>query len=172
MIDVVSGELSRKDDWSQIWLNSPEHAAVQEELQSIEKDALSRPVAYDEQAEEFAASLWEQCKVVNKRNSISLFRDTEYVTNKAALHIFAALFNGFSYWMLGEGTIDLQNKVFTVFSFIFVAPGVIAQVQPLFIGRRDIFEAKEKKAKIYNWKSFTFGLIVSEFPYLVVCAVL
>jgi hypothetical protein len=34
--------------------------------------------------------------------------------------------------------------------FIFVAPGVIAQVQPKFIANRDIFEAREKKAKIYS----------------------
>jgi hypothetical protein len=30
------------------------------------------------------------------------------------------------------------------------APGVIAQLQPLFIARRDIFEAREKKAKMYR----------------------
>jgi ATP-binding cassette subfamily G (WHITE) protein 2 (SNQ2) len=120
MISVVSGELSKKNDWASIWQKSPENAVMMEELSRIEEEASSKPVAYDEAQGEFAASLWTQCKVVCARNSVSLYRDTEYVTNKFALHIFAALFNGFTFWMIGDGTVDLQNKIFSVFSFIFV----------------------------------------------------
>lgn len=57
-------------------------------------------------------------------------------------------------------------------NFIFVAPGVIAQLQPLFLQRRDIYEAREKKSKMYHWVPFVTGLIISEIPYLVICAVL
>lgn len=78
----------------------------------------------------------------------------------------------FTFWTIGDSVSDLQNKLFTLFTFIFVAPGVMAQVQPLFIARRDIFEAREKKAKMYSWIAFTFGLVVSEFPYLVICSIL
>ena len=56
--------------------------------------------------------------------------------------------------------------------FIFVAPGVIAQTQPKFIANRDVFEAREKKAKFYSWQAFCFGEIVAEVPYLLVCAFL
>jgi ATP-binding cassette subfamily G (WHITE) protein 2 (SNQ2) len=120
MIEVVSGELSKQQDWNQTWLGSDANKVMMQELSDIEEKALSKPVAYNEQGEEFAVSLWEQCKVVCKRNSVSLFRDTEYVTNKAALHIFTALFNGFTYWMIGDSATDLQLKVFSIFSFIFV----------------------------------------------------
>lgn len=120
MIDVVSGHLAKQQDWNQTWLDSDANQRMMQELDDIENSALSRPVAYDEQGEEFAASLWEQCKVVCHRNSVSLFRDTEYVTNKFALHIFSALFNGFTFWMIGDSASDLQMQVFTVFSFIFV----------------------------------------------------
>lgn len=48
----------------------------------------------------------------------------------------------------------------------------MAQVQPLFIDRRDIYETREKKSKMYSWIAFVTGLVVSEIPYLVVCAVL
>jgi hypothetical protein len=50
--------------------------------------------------------------------------------------------------------------------------GVIAQTQPKFIANRDIFEAREKKAKLYSWWAFCFGEIVAEVPYLLVCALL
>lgn len=74
--------------------------------------------------------------------------------------------------MLGTSVSDLQNKLFTLFTVVFVSPGCMLQTQPLFLARRDLFEAREKKAKIYSWKAFVFGLIVSEFPYLLVCAIL
>jgi ABC-type multidrug transport system permease subunit len=103
------------------------------------------------------------------------------------LHIGSALFNGFSFWMIGNAYADLQNRIFTIFQFIFVArksmrvgfyhsanllAGVIAQTQPKFIANRDIFEAREKKAKLYSWWAFCFGEIVAEVPYLLVCALL
>lgn len=62
-------------------------------------------------------------------------------------------------------------RLFAIFNFIFVAPGVLAQLQPLFIERRDIFETREKKSKMYSWVAFVTALIVSELPYLVICAV-
>lgn len=55
-----------------------------------------------------------------------------------------------------------------IFNFIFVAPGVVAQLQPVFIDRRDIFEIREKKSKTYHWVPFVTGLIVLEIPYLII----
>ncbi|KAK0389922.1 hypothetical protein NLU13_3495 [Sarocladium strictum] len=172
MIDVVSGHLSQGKDWNEIWLNSPEHAEVERELERIISDAASKPPGTVDDGHEFATSFWEQTKIVTHRMNKSLFRNTDYVNNKLILHIFSALFNGFTFWQIGEGVGELQLKLFTIFQFIFVAPGVMAQLQPLFIHRRDIFEAREKKSKMYSWVPFVTGLIVSEVPYLVLCAVL
>lgn len=65
--------------------------------------------------------------------------------NKIILHIFAALFSGFTFWKIGNGTFDLQLRLFAIFNFIFVAPGCINQMQPFFLHSRDIFETREKK---------------------------
>jgi ABC-type multidrug transport system permease subunit len=62
-----------------------------------------------------------------------------------ALHVYAALFGGFTFWKIGNGTFDLQLRLFAVFNFVFVAPGLINQLQPFFLHNRDIFEAREKK---------------------------
>lgn len=48
----------------------------------------------------------------------------------------------------------------------------MAQLQPFFIERRDIYDTREKKSRMYSWVAFVTGLIVSELPYLVLCAVL
>lgn len=172
MIDVVSGVLSQGRDWNQVWLESPEHAAVTRELDHIISDAQSRDVASHDDGHEFAMPLGEQVKIVTSRMNTALWRNTAYINNKFALHISSALLNGFSFWMIGDSVTDLQLRLFTVFNFIFVAPGVINQLQPLFIERRDIFEAREKKSKMYSWFAFVTGLVVSELPYLCICAVL
>ncbi|KAM0309735.1 hypothetical protein ACHAO8_008783 [Botrytis cinerea] len=174
MIDVVTGlGNSGKDrDWNQIWLQSPEHEKLSQKLDAMVSEAAARPVEDTVDGYEFAASQWTQTKLVTHRMNVSLFRNIEYLNNKFAMHVSLALLNGFSFWMIGDHLSDLQRNLFTVFSFIFVAPGVIAQLQPLFIDRRDIYEAREKKSKMYHWAPFVTGLIVSEFPYLIVCALL
>lgn len=172
MIDVVSEMGGKGQDWNQIWLQSPEHDSLTRELDAIIAEAAARPAAINDDGHEFASSLWTQTKLVTNRMNISLFRNTEYLDNKFAMHISLALLNGFTFWMIGDGLTDLQQNLFTVFNFIFVAPGVISQLQPLFIDRRDIFEARERKSKMYHWAPFVTGLIVSEFPYLLVCALL
>ncbi|PNP40055.1 hypothetical protein TGAMA5MH_07977 [Trichoderma gamsii] len=174
MIDVVSGNghPDWNQDWNQIWLQSPEHDQLSKDLDRIIAEAAARPSGASDDGHEFAASMWTQVKQVTHRMNISLFRNTQYVDNKVAMHISLALLNGFTFWMIGDSLTDLQKNLFTVFNFIFVAPGVIAQLQPLFISRRDIYEAREKKSKMYHWAPFVTGLIVSEIPYLLVCALL
>ncbi|KAK3387976.1 ABC-2 type transporter-domain-containing protein [Podospora didyma] len=172
MIDIVSGHLGGGRDWNEVWLSSPERAAAEKELNNIIDTAAAAPPGTTDDGHEFAMPLWDQVKIVSHRANVSLFRNVDYVNNKIALHISSALINGFSFWMIGDSVGDLQLRLFTVFNFIFVAPGALNQLQPLFIERRDIFEARERKSKMYSWVAFVTGLIVSELPYLCICAVL
>ncbi|XPS79103.1 hypothetical protein M3J07_011108 [Ascochyta lentis] len=172
MIEVVSGSLSRGQDWNKVWLESAEHKRITEDLDNIIEEAANRPAGYVDDGHDFAASAWDQIKLVTHRMNDSLFRNTEYINNKFILHISLSLLNGFTFWNVGDGLSDLKLRLFTVFNFIFVAPGVIAQLQPLFIDRRDIYETREKKSKMYHWAPFVTGLIVSELPYLIICALL
>ncbi|KAM0207312.1 hypothetical protein ACHAQD_012104 [Fusarium lateritium] len=174
MIEIISGNgpSSHQKDWNKIWLESPEHDSLSKEIDRMVDDAASQESEVSTDGAEFAASMWTQVKLVSHRMNVSLFRNTEYINNKMAMHILLALLNGFTFWMIGDSLTDLQQNLFTIFNFIFVAPGVISQLQPLFIDRRDIYEAREKKSKMYHWAPFVTGLIVSEFPYLIVAALL
>lgn len=172
MIDVVSGSLSKGKDWNKVWLDSPEYKATVEEVDRIISDAAAKEPGTKDDGHEFATSLATQTKLVTRRMNTALYRNVDYINNKFALHIGSALFNGFTFWMIGDSLTDLQLVLFTVFNFIFVAPGVLAQLQPLFIERRNIYEAREKKSKMYSWVAFCTALIVSEIPYLLVCGVL
>ncbi|GAB7350088.1 hypothetical protein MBLNU459_g0755t1 [Dothideomycetes sp. NU459] len=172
MIDVCSGSLSQGRDWNKIWLESPESKKMLDDLEHMISDAAGKEIGTKDDGHEFATSLWTQTRLVTTRMNKALYRNTDYINNKFALHIGTALFNGFTFWQIGNNVQDQQLKLFALFNYIFVAPGVMAQLQPLFIERRDIYEAREKKSKMYSWISFVTGLIVSEIPYLIICAIL
>ncbi|KAF7134143.1 hypothetical protein CNMCM5793_005822 [Aspergillus hiratsukae] len=88
------------------------------------------------------------------------------------LRIISALSNGFSFWRIGPSVSAPNLKMFSIFSFVFLAPGVINQLQPSSSSAVYIYNAREKKSKMYSWVAFVIGLIVPEFPYRVVCTVL
>ncbi|EXM18559.1 hypothetical protein V3481_018957 [Fusarium oxysporum f. sp. vasinfectum] len=169
MIDVVS---DRHRNWHQIWLDSPEYTSMTKEIdRMVDEAAAAEPHTVDDGAE-FAMPLWDQTKIVSMRLIKAMYRNIGYVDNKLMLHVIIGLFTGFTFWKIGNGVDDLRKRMFALFNFIFVAPGVIAQLQPLFIEKRDIYDAREKKSRMYSWKAFVTGLIVSELPYLVICAML
>ncbi|KAI4623650.1 uncharacterized protein J4E87_004223 [Alternaria ethzedia] len=170
MIDVVTGTQGK--DWHQVWLDSPEAARMHQDLDHIITDAAGKEPGTTDDGHEFATSLWTQTKIVTNRANVSMYRNVDYVNNKFALHIGTALLIGFSFWKIGNTVADQQLILFSLFNYIFVAPGVIAQLQPLFIDRRDIYETREKKSKMYSWIAFVTGLVVSEIPYLIICAIL
>lgn len=171
MIDVVTGNHSNSKDWHQVWLDSPEATRMKEDLDHIITDAANKPPGTSDDGHEFATSLWTQIKIVTNRMNVSMYRNVDYINNKFALHIGVALFVGFSFWQIENSVADQQIVLFALFNYIFVAPGVMAQLQPLFIDRRDIYETREKKSKMYSWIAFVTGLIVCEIPYLILCAI-
>jgi ATP-binding cassette subfamily G (WHITE) protein 2 (SNQ2) len=158
MIEVVTGAGGKDRDWNQIWLESEEHKHLSTEIDTMVSHAAANPTSVNDDTNEFAASIWTQTKLVTQRMNVSLYRNTEYVMNKVAMHVLLALLNGFTFWMIGDSLSDLQQNLFTVFNVIFVSPGVIAQLQPLFIDRRDIFEAREKKSKMVSYPSYNFAV--------------
>ena len=172
MIDVVTGAHAGERDWHQVWLDSPEQAKMQQDLEYIINDAAGKPPGTIDDGHEFATDMWTQTRLVTQRMNVSLYRNVDYINNKLALHVGVALFIGFSFWQIGDSVQEQQLVLFSLFNYIFVAPGVIAQLQPLFIDRRDIYETREKKSKMYHWAPFTTGLIISEMPYLVICSIL
>lgn len=82
MIDIVSGDLSKGRDWAQVWLESDECKERARELEEL-KEAGANNITIVESGEyEFASTNMTQLKLVTKRASIQLWRDTEYVMNK------------------------------------------------------------------------------------------
>ncbi|CAI7602342.1 unnamed protein product [Penicillium bialowiezense] len=171
IIDVVQGSATDKRDWVEIWNQSEERKQALCQLDTINESKRAE-ADYVEDTSDFATSHWFQFKAVSKRLSVHIWRSPDYMWNKFFLHIFAGLFSGFTFWKIGDGTFSLQLRLFAIFNFIFVAPGCINQMQPFFLHSRDIFETREKKSKTYHWLAFIGAQIMTEIPYLIVCATL
>ncbi|KAF4537636.1 ABC multidrug transporter [Lasiodiplodia theobromae] len=177
IIDVVQGRQSSGQDWAQIWRESPECKRTLDELDHLNESIRSLAQGHSkdnhtDSSRSFATPLLHQMKQVTIRQSVALWRNPDYVWNKILLHVVQALFSGFAFWKVGNGTFDLQLRLFSVFNFVFIAPGVINQLQPLYLRNRDIFETREKKSKTYHWFAFVFAQCVSEIPWLILCGTL
>ncbi|KAK7415703.1 hypothetical protein QQX98_005738 [Neonectria punicea] len=172
IVEVIQGNTEVAIDWVDVWNKSPERQVALDKLEQLNEEALSRNQGVEEDTASFATSKWFQWRMVLQRQTVQLWRSPDYVWNKINLHVFAALFSGFTFWMIGDGTFDLQLRLFAIFNFIFVAPGCINQMQPYFLHNRDLFETREKKSKTYHWVAFIGSQTVSEIPYLIICATL
>ncbi|KAF3343674.1 putative membrane protein [Verticillium dahliae VDG2] len=181
IVDVVQGRFGPEIDWAQTWIDSQERISAMQELEHLNKPGnfhISGTQISDEDEKnnddilDFAAPLFYQVRLVTRRQMVALWRNPDYVWNKIGLHVSNSLFGGFTYWMIGDGLFDLQLRLMAVFNFVFVAPGCINQLQPLFLRNRDIFETREKKSKTYHWFAFIMAQLISEIPLLILCGTL
>ncbi|PNH50444.1 hypothetical protein VD0003_g6719 [Verticillium dahliae] len=178
---LVGRRFGPEIDWAQTWIDSQERISAMQELEHLNKPGnfhISGTQISDEDEKnnddilDFAAPLFYQVRLVTRRQMVALWRNPDYVWNKIGLHVSNSLFGGFTYWMIGDGLFDLQLRLMAVFNFVFVAPGCINQLQPLFLRNRDIFETREKKSKTYHWFAFIMAQLISEIPLLILCGTL
>jgi ATP-binding cassette, subfamily G (WHITE), member 2, SNQ2 len=121
-------------DWAEIWLESREIKAVQDQIAHLRESRKDDPAAdYIDSVSMFAAPLSVQAREVFRRTFISYWRDTDYVIGKIVVHISTALFNGFTFFQLGTAYSDLQGRLFTIFVTLVIAPPLIQQLQPKFL---------------------------------------
>ncbi|KAI0970759.1 putative ABC multidrug transporter [Xylaria arbuscula] len=170
IVDVVQGRFGTEIDWPAEWEGSQERREIMEKLTVLEQDKnCSNTETTKEEEKSFAAPIPYQISLVTRRQLTSLWRNPDYVYNKAGLHISNGIFAGFTFFRIRNGSFDAQLRLMSVFNFLFVAPGCINQLQPLFIKNRDIFETREKKSKTYSWIAFISAQLLSEVFILIVC---
>ena len=155
-------------DWGDIWAASPEHQARTDEIQSMiesRRNVVTKALVDDR---EYAMPLSTQLSAVIKRTFVAYWRSPEYVTGKFILHVVTGLFNSFTFYHIGDSSIDQQSRLFSVFLTLTISPPLIQQLQPKFLQFRSIFESRESRSKIYSWFAFTSGATIVEIPYSIV----
>lgn len=171
MLDVIgAGNPDYKgQDWGDVWQKSKENDQLTNEIQDIVKqrrEAGKNKEATDDR--EYAMPYPQQWLAVVRRNFVAIWRDPEYVQGMVMLHIITGLFNGFTFWNLGQSSVDMQSRLFSIFMTLTISPPLIQQLQPRFISTRSLYESREGSAKIYSWTAMVWGTILSELPYRIV----
>ncbi|KAI1388310.1 ABC-2 type transporter [Hypoxylon trugodes] len=156
-------------DWGDVWLQSKNFQEQSKEMeQMIEKRKNVEHSKNVQDDREYAMPIWTQTAAVVKRSFVAYWRTPNYIMGKLILHIFTGLFNTFTFWRLGNGSVDMQSRLFSVFMNLTIAPPLIQQLQPVFLNSRNIFQSRENNAKIYSWFAWTTGAVLAEVPYALV----
>ena len=168
MLEVIgAGNPNYKgQDWGDVWAKSSEHEKLSNEIQTIISDR--RRGSKDQKignARNYAMPYPQQWLAVVYRGFVSIWRDTPYVIGVMMLHIFTGLFNGFTFWSLGQSQLDMQSRLFSVFMTLTICPPLIQQLQPRFLDARALYKSREGSAKIYSWTAWVCSAILSELPY-------
>ena len=122
-------------DWHQAWLDSPERAAIREELETMERERIpvNSESANGDAFKEFASSFTVQAHAVLKRAFQQYWRTPSYIWSKFVLcflcvsvrsltyiaaDLSQALFIGFTYFKADNSQQGTQNQLLGVFMVI------------------------------------------------------
>lgn len=153
-------------DWGDTWAQSTEHGDRTQEIHSMidsRRNAATSGKTADDR--EYAMPLGSQVYAVVYRAFTNYWRTPDYMIGKFMLHIITGLFNTFTFYHMGNETIDFQSRLFSIFLTLTISPPLIQQLQPKYLAFRQIFMQRESKSKIYSWFAFTCGAVLPEIPY-------
>ncbi|CAD6567917.1 MAG: hypothetical protein ASARMPREDX12_000840 [Alectoria sarmentosa] len=166
----------RKDgkrlNWNEEWNNSQEYKGVRAEIDRVNKEREKLPLKAADTQHEYASPVWLQITMLTRRMFTQYWRDPSYLYGKLFVAVIIGIFNGFTFWQLGNTVQDMQNRMFTAFLIVLIPPTVVNAVVPKFYMNMALWEARENPSRIYNWVAFCTASVVTEIPISIVSAVI
>lgn len=81
------------------------------EIDRVKSDRMSKTAELKEEEQtEFAAPVWLQTTMLTKRTFVQYWRDPSYLYGKLFVAVIIGIFNGFTFYQLGNTIGDLQNR--------------------------------------------------------------
>ncbi|KAF1920055.1 ABC transporter-like protein [Ampelomyces quisqualis] len=177
ILETAAKPVKRKDgsriNWNEEWQKSSNNQEVLKKIDRI-KSNRSNAVANEKEViqTEFAAPTWLQTTQLTKRTFKQYWRDPSYLYGKLFVAVIIGIFNGFTFWQLGNTTGDLQNRMFTSFLILLIPPTIVNAVVPKFYTNMSLWQARELPSRIYGWIPFCTAQVVAEIPIAIVSSAL
>ncbi|GAM85329.1 hypothetical protein ANO11243_033350 [Dothideomycetidae sp. 11243] len=171
MLDAIgAGQAPRVGDrdWGDIWRDSDELKAVQDEIVRLKATRINEAVKIEER--EYATPLWYQIRIVNWRTQLAFWRSPNYGFTRLYNHVIVALLAGLVYLQLDDSRTSLQDRVFVIFQVTVLPALILAQVEPKYDMSRLIYY-REAASKSYKQIAFSISMVLAEAPYSILCAV-
>jgi ATP-binding cassette, subfamily G (WHITE), member 2, SNQ2 len=162
----------RRINWNEEWLNSTEAKQVQEEIARLNAERRQIPAPELSTQHGFASPVWLQITMLTKRLFVNYWRDPSYLYGKLFVSVIIGLFNGFTFWKLGNSIASMQDRMFTSFLIILIPPTIVNAVVPKFYQNRSLWEARELPSRIYGWIAFCTANVVAEIPIAIIGGVI
>jgi ATP-binding cassette, subfamily G (WHITE), member 2, SNQ2 len=137
----------KRIDWVDIWQKSMEFEAVKKEVEQIASSRKQLTPSTKVHAHEFAASTLTQTILLTTRLWRNYWRSPSYGYGNLFTTFSTALIAGFTFWKLGNSEINLQERMFAAFMFIFLpAPMMNATIPKVlcFPYRSDLSSLKQE----------------------------
>ncbi|XHF96820.1 hypothetical protein AWENTII_000437 [Aspergillus wentii] len=162
----------KRIDWNEEWKNSDQNREILQEIQKINEERSKIPVSEDSGPQyEFAAPTSLQTMLLTKRLFVQYWRDPSYYYGKLFVSVIMGIFNGFTFWKLGNSIASMQDRMFSCFLIILIPPIIMNSVVPKFYINRALWEAREYPSRIYGWVAFCTASIVCEIPIAIVSSI-
>ncbi|KAL9579505.1 MAG: hypothetical protein Q9212_005068, partial [Teloschistes hypoglaucus] len=158
-------------DWNKEWKDSQENANLLTEIEHIKADRSKLPARESIQYE-YASPVWLQTSTLTRRMFTQHWRDPSYYYGKLFVAVILGVFNGFTFYKLGNSIADLQDRMFTSFLIILIPPTVVNAVVPKFYQNMGLWLAREQPSRIYNWFAFCTASVVTEIPISIISALI
>lgn len=97
-------------DWATRWDESPEAEAVAAEIGRIQNQGPSLADLEDGRIEEYNSSVFLQTWLLTVRIMKNQWRNVPYIYSKIWVHVVSAVLVGLTFFQLGTGPQDLQNR--------------------------------------------------------------
>ncbi|KAI8587104.1 ABC-2 type transporter-domain-containing protein [Geranomyces variabilis] len=179
ILDAIGAGTAKRDnskDWPKLWRDSSEYVEMYKTIDQLRSMGDSgavnvRDTLKDRSARKttFQVPFSAQLSSVWSRMLLSYWRNPAYNFGRIMSQIMCALLVGFSFYQLGHGATDMQNKVFAIFMSMTIGALLINLVQPNYIKNRSWF-TREAAAGFYDWKAFAVGITTAELPFAAVAA--
>lgn len=159
-------------NWNEEWKRSQENKDLLTEIEQINAERSKIPSPAIDTQHEYASPVWLQITMLTRRMFTQHWRDPSYLYGKLFVAVIIGIFNGFTFWKLGNTVQDMQNRMFTSFLIILIPPTIVNGVVPKFFQNLSLWEARENPSRIYNWVAFCTASVVTEIPISIVGAVI
>ncbi|KAI8340374.1 ABC-2 type transporter-domain-containing protein [Choanephora cucurbitarum] len=166
VVGAGTASTNNSRDWAEVWANSPEAKALEEELENIHKTADQNPKRH---AMTYATPFLRQFYLVHKRMVLTYWRSPDYNIGRFTTIMFTSLINGFTYWKVGNSVSQMQSRLFALFSTFLISNILIILSQPKFMTERMYFR-REYASRYYGWIPFGISVILVEIPYILFLA--
>lgn len=176
ILEVAAKSRRRPDgtkvDWNEEWRKSDNAATLLKTIEGLKTERGKEPEPAVGAQHEFAAPVWTQTTMLIQRVFRQHWRDPSYYYGKLFVALIVGIFNGFTFYMLGNNTQDLQDRLFSAFLILTIPPTVVNSVLPKFFQNMMLWQARELPSRIYGWFAFTTAQVVAEIPISVVSSVI